>query len=64
MRQTYDKLPPIVIQGSYTLPKNCNRYFDDDIMQQEVLSTLDKVFFNGSKNKILLVTAFESHNEI
>ena len=32
----YEKLPPIVYQGSYTMPKNDGKWFDDDEMEEQV----------------------------
>ena len=60
VRDRYDKLPPIVIQGSYTLPKNNNRHFDDELMQKAVMASLDHMFFSKSNDKTLVITAFES----
>jgi hypothetical protein len=54
----YEKLPPIVIQGSYTLPKN-----QDEALEELVQQSLDSLFFTG-ENQTLVVTAFESVNEI
>jgi len=64
VRDRYDKLPPIVIQGSYTLAKNNNRFFDDDLMVQKINEVLESMFYSGSGDKTLVVTAFESTNEI
>ena len=32
LEKGYDPLPPITIQGSYTLPPNKGRWFDDEEM--------------------------------
>lgn len=57
MRDNYDKLAPIVIQGSYHLPRldNPERY---DLISKIVN---DKLF---SENSYLVCTVFESGNEI
>lgn len=37
----YDKLPPIVIQASYTLPKNNNRDYNDERLEERVRMAID-----------------------
>ena len=58
----YEKLPPIVIQGSYTLPKLANAEAESDYEQvQKVLETL---LLDRSNSTSLVLTALESVNEI
>lgn len=58
----YEKLPPIVIQGSYTLPKNDG--FDEDQLEEQVRSVIENLLLSGSESTMLVVTAFESFNEV
>lgn len=60
----YEKLPPIVIQASYTLPKNSNREFDDQKLENGVRKAIDQLLFTYNPNRILIVTVFEAVNEI
>ena len=58
----YDKLPPIVIQGSYTLPKLSDS--EAESIYEKVQNLLNGLFLEGSTSTSLVVTAFESVNEI
>jgi hypothetical protein len=55
----YEKLPPIVIQGSYTLPKT-----EDEELEEQVKEVMRKLLLQGSESTMLVVTAFESFNEV
>lgn len=60
----YEKLPPIVIQGSYTLPKNNNRFYEDAKLAENVNKAIQRLLFEYNPNRILVISAFESINEI
>ena len=55
----YEKLPPIVIQGSYTMPK----VYDEDL-EEQVRAVLDNLLLQGSESTMLVISAFESFNEV
>lgn len=56
MRENYEKLAPIVIQGSYHLPP-----LQDEEKLAEIERTCHKLLFN--EESVLIVTAFETANE-
>jgi hypothetical protein len=57
----YDKLPPLVIQGSYTLPKtDLHQWIDEAATLVQVNNALDRIFFKAEGEGYLVVTFFES----
>lgn len=58
----YEKLPPIVIQGSYTLPKLADA--EAESIYEQVQKVLQTLLLDKSNSTSLVVTAFESVNEI
>jgi hypothetical protein len=46
------------------LQKNNNKYFNDYEMDLKIQKLIDDLFFKGSSNKIFIITAFESTNEV
>lgn len=46
------------------MPKNHNRLFDDAQLEKSVNETVERLLFSYNPNRILVVAAFESINEI
>lgn len=57
VRDNYEKLPPIVIQGSYHLPKSV----EPELHEAIAAIVQEKLF---SETSHLLITSFESSNEV
>lgn len=61
----YEKLPPIVIQGSYTIPSQGLLSKDEeDESKLKVDLAIKEVFLSQTADTYLVVTAFESPNEV
>jgi len=48
LKRGYEKLPPIVIQGSYTLPKNLGSFYDEGELEENINSCIENIFFSES----------------
>jgi hypothetical protein len=46
------------------MPKNNGRFYDDAKLAASVNETIEKLLFSYDPNRILVITAFETVNEI